>query len=159
MASESSNTNSNPNPNPGPFETSTFSPPEFVNLAQLELETRANPTYQAPRKFSLPSPLPPKPQDTDATSDKSQDTLGPAESSPVQTPKEKEKGNDDSCSPDEFWYESGKVWSVKPDGETKSREDGLSACASGPDCGTCGEPLDLDEIMGFVPCETCGCFN
>ncbi|KAI1499071.1 hypothetical protein F5X99DRAFT_391152 [Biscogniauxia marginata] len=62
-----------------------------------------------------------------------------------------------------LWTEPGADWSnVKPSKEERREHHrkriGLAACKTGPQCFTCGEPLELEELLG-VGCPVCYCFN
>ncbi|KAI1075946.1 hypothetical protein F5B20DRAFT_584697 [Whalleya microplaca] len=166
MSSEASN--NNPDQALAPAETATFYPPEFVNLSLLELEVSGNPIPQPSSPFSLPQPSVPQPSepqsqnlDANANFSTSQGSPESVASQPVQEKKAKEEN---SCTLDEFWMDAGKPWNVTTEPERDLEDEfsemhGLSACASGPECATCGEHLELDELLSFVPCRTCGCFN
>ncbi|KAL7619890.1 hypothetical protein AAE478_010437 [Parahypoxylon ruwenzoriense] len=79
--------------------------------------------------------------------------------------KREDYNNDDdgTCTLDQFWYEHGRDWAkVRPSGEERGgrgRQNGLASCHTAPECHTCGEPLDIDEILSPTPCRVCCCFN
>ncbi|KAI0836972.1 hypothetical protein F5Y06DRAFT_305028 [Hypoxylon sp. FL0890] len=156
-----------------------WQPPQYVNPREVEVTPDYDqvwtPTFS---EFSLPAAFL-QAHSTNATQGSSSPAQGSNPRTPTPPPSDQDKGKkkgkgedksktkkkakNDGCTLDEFWYEEGKEWKVQMSKEearkNRQTKKGLAGCETAPECHTCGNHLDIEEILNSGPCRVCCCFN